>query len=93
MKTTVNSSGSVSLDPTKIAKRDLVEAYYMLISSATLLRQSFGIVSLTNSLLDGSLTDSELKSFANQFDLVHKTLNSFASGLKVYIDHKDAVKP
>lgn len=86
MKTSSKQNGSVALDPTKMDTRDLVEGYYMLIAGCTLLRQDFGIVAMTNSLLKDSLSESELKSFANQFDIVHKTLNTFASGLKDYID-------
>lgn len=86
MKTTTKQSGSVSVDPRKMDTRDLVEGYYMLVACATLLRQAFGIVGLTNTLLESPLTESELKSFANQFDLVHKSVNTVAQGLKVYID-------
>lgn len=89
MKTTTIQSGSVAIDPRKIDTRDLVEAYYMLIACATLLRQSFGIVGLTNTLLESPLTESELESFANQFNLVHKTVNTVAHGLKVYIDGRE----
>lgn len=86
MKTSSKQQGSVSLDPSKMDTRDLVEGFYMLLAGCTLLRQDFGIVSMTNTLLKKPLSDSELKSFANQFDIVHKTLNTFASGLKDYID-------
>lgn len=86
MKSTTKQSGIVSVDPRKMDTRDLVEAYYMLVACATLLRQSFGIVGLTNTLLESPLTESELKSFANQFDLVHKSVNTVAQGLKAYID-------
>lgn len=82
----LKNSGTVSLDPSKMDTRDLIEGYYMLISAACLLRQSFGIISMTNSLLESSLTQSELKSFANQFDIVHKTINVVSAGLKGYID-------
>lgn len=86
MKTNFKHTGSVPFDPSKMDTRDLVDGYYMLIAGCTLLRQDFGIVAMTNSLLKDPLSESELKSFANQFDIVHKTLNTFASGLKVYID-------
>lgn len=88
MKTnsTSKQTGSVALDPRKMDTRDLVEGYYMLVAAATLLRQAFSIVAVTNSLLDEPLKDSDLKSFGNQFDIVHKTINTVAAGLKVYID-------
>lgn len=86
MKSSIKQSGSVVVDPRKMDTRDLIEGYYMLIACATLLRQAFGIVSLTNTLLESPLAENELKSFANQFDLVHKSVNTVAQGLKVYID-------
>lgn len=84
----IKQSGSLSVDPSKMDSRDLAEGYYMLISAACLLRQSFGIVAMTNSLLKSPLSESDLKSFANQFDVVHKTLNSVSAGLKDYLDKR-----
>lgn len=81
-------SGNLSLDPSKMDTRDLVEGYYMLLSAACLLRQSFGIISMTNSLLESPLSESELKSFANQFDIVHKTINVVGAGLQKYINER-----
>lgn len=88
MKTTSTSkqTGSVAMDPRKMDTRDLFEGYYMLVAAATLLRQAFSIVAVTNSLLDDPLKESDLRSFGNQFDIVHKTINSVAAGLKVYLD-------
>ena len=78
--------GNISLDPKQISKFDLTEAYYMLLSSSTLLRQAFGIVNMLNSLLDTPFNTDELKAFGKSFDLVHKTHEACAHGLKSYID-------
>lgn len=86
MEKKLKNSGNVALDPSKMDTRDFVEGYYMLISAACLLRQSFGIISMTNSLLESPLSESDLKSFANQFDIVHKTINVVSAGLQKYIN-------
>lgn len=84
----VNTTGSVALDPSKMDIRDLVEGVHMIDATCTLLRQSFGIVSLTNSLSESPMSDSELKSFANQFDLVHKTLSVMRNSLAAYVSKR-----
>lgn len=85
MKTTNKQVGSAELDPRKMETSDLLEAAYMLQASATLLRQSFGIVSMTNTLLDSPLEDKDLKEFAKHWDTVHKTIGVFVKGLQEYI--------
>lgn len=80
------STGSAEVDPKKMDTSDLLEAAYMLQASATLLRQSFGIVSMTNTLLDSPLEDRDLKEFAKHWDVVHKTLGVFVKGLKDYLN-------
>lgn len=83
-------SGNVSLDPSKMDDRDLIEGAYMLQATGTLLRQAFGIISLTNSLHDNPMSDSELKSFAQSFDLVHKTCNSFGAALRDFVSKRSS---
>lgn len=84
LEKTNKQSGSINLDPTKMSFTDLVEGAYMLQATGTLLRQAFGIISLTNSLQENPMSDSELKSFAQSFDLVHKTCNTFGVALRDY---------
>lgn len=79
------SSGSLAVDPTKMDDRDLCEGAYMLQATGTLLRQAFGIVSLTNTLQKNPMSDSELKSFAQNFDVVHKTVNVMGAALMEYV--------
>lgn len=81
-------SGNVSLDPSKMDDRDLIEGAYMLQAAGTLLRQAFGIISLTNSLQDNPMSDSELKSFAQSFDIVHRTCNSFGEALRSFVNNR-----
>lgn len=83
-KSTSISSGNVAVDPSKMSYSDLVEGAYMLQAAGTLLRQAFGIVSLTNSLQENPLSDSELKSFASCFDTVHKIVNTIGKALFDY---------
>lgn len=92
-KITAKSQGAVPIDPSKMETRDLLEGAYMLQASATLLRQAFGIVSMTNTLLDKPLSDKDLQEFAKNFDLVHKTIGVFVSGLKDYIEKRPPEKP
>lgn len=88
MKTTAKQSGSVSIDPKKMDIRDLQEGACMLYSAMTLLRQSFGIVSMVNELLDKPFTQDELKSFGKSFDIVHSSLGSCYKGLSDYVRSK-----
>lgn len=85
-KSTNVSNGSVPIDPKKLDKRDLFEGCCMLAATATLLRQSFGIIAMANSLCDKPLSDKELKDFAAQFDAVHRVVNVMSTGIKKYID-------
>lgn len=87
-RTKIASSGSLAIDPTKLDSRDLFEGAAMLQASATLLRQSFGIVSMTNSLLDKPFSEDDLKSMAARFDAIHKLLNTCAVGIKSFIDSR-----
>ena len=88
MKTTSKSSGSVSIDPRKMDLRDLQEGACMLYSAMTLLRQSFGIVSMVNDLLDKPFSQDELKSFGKSFDIVHSSLGASYKGLSDYVKSK-----
>lgn len=92
MKATDKTIGTAEVDPKKMDSSDLLEAAYMLQASATLLRQSFGIVSMTNTLLDSPLDDKDMKEFAKHWDVVHKTIGVFVKGLKDYLEtrSKDA---
>lgn len=62
----------------------------MLQATGTLLRQAFGIICLTNSLQSNPMSDSELKSFAQSFDLVHKTCNSFGAALREFVSNRNS---
>lgn len=86
------SSGNLAIDPSKLDSRDLFEGAAMLQASATLLRQSFGIVSMANTLLDKPLSETDLKDMATNFDTIHKLLNATAFGIKTYIDRRDGNK-
>lgn len=92
MEKKLKSTGAVEVDPSNMETSDLLEGAYMLQAAATLLRQSFGIVSMTNSLLGKPLSDKDLKEFASNFDLVHKTLGVFVKGLKDYIESRESNK-
>lgn len=84
------SKGVAPIDPKSMDIRDVAEAAYMLQATSTLLRQSFGIVSFTNTLQDKPFTDDELKDFARCFDVVHKTCNVLGAALSKYVnDNKD----
>ena len=81
MKTIEKSSGTVKIDPRKMDPSDIQEAANMLHACSTLLRQSFGIVCMFNDIQDNPMSESELKSFAQNFDVVHKTCNVFSAAL------------
>lgn len=85
-KSSVGSKGAAPIDPHQMDKRDLFEGFCMLSACATLLRQAFGIIAMTNTLCEKPLTDKELKDFASQFDSVHRVVNVMATGLKKYVD-------
>lgn len=80
----VNIEGSIALDPKKMSSSDIIEGAYMLQATGTLLRQSFGIVCMTNSLQENPMSDSELKAFGQNFDMVHKTVNVMGKALFEY---------
>lgn len=85
------TKGVAPIDPKSMDIRDVAEAAYMLQATGTLLRQSFGIVSFTNTLQDKPFTDDELKDFARCFDVVHKTCNVLSGALFKYVnDNKDS---
>jgi len=90
MKTTTKQSGSIKLNPKQMDIRDLQEGACMLYSAMTLLRQSFGIISMVNELLDKPFTEDELKSFGKSFDIVHSSLGSCYKGLSDYARSKQA---
>lgn len=88
MKTSSKQSGVVSIDPKKMDLRDLQEGACMLYSTMTLLRQSFGIVSMVNELLNKPFTQDELKSFGKSFDIVHSSIGSCYKGLCDYVNSR-----
>ena len=86
------AKGVAPIDPKQMDLRDINEAAYMLQATATLLRQSFGIVSFTNTLQDHPFSDTELKDFARCFDVVHKTCVTLSAALSKYLQDNYGVK-
>lgn len=80
------------VNPSQLSSQDVVESGYMLESAATLMRQSFGIVCMFNDLSPEPMSESELKSFAQNFDIVHKTCRTFARALFDYAKKVDESK-
>lgn len=70
-----------ALDKSKLSSGDVLESGYMLEACATLMRQSFGIVCMFNDLAPDAMSDSELKTFAQHFDIVHKACRVYAKAL------------
>lgn len=81
----LKAGASGPVDPASLDRTDLAEASYMAEASATLLRQSFGIVVMFNSLQEHPMSDDELKNFAKEFDLVHNTVRSIAAGIRKFV--------
>lgn len=77
----MSSKNKVSVDLSQMSSGDLIESSYMLQASATLLRQSFGIVMMSNDLLDDKLSQEDLKTFAKNFDNVHEVCRGFSHKL------------
>lgn len=73
-----NSLKKLSVSESNLNPTDLIESGNMLHATATLLRQSFGIVCMFNDLTPNPMSDSELKAFAQNFDIVHKTCLAYA---------------
>lgn len=69
------------LDKSKLSSGDVLESGYMLQACATLMRQSFGIVCMFNDLAPDSMSESELKTFAQHFDVVHKVCRTYSQAL------------
>lgn len=69
------------IDPAKLNPTDLIESACMLDATATCMRQSFGIICMFNDLAANPLSESELKNFAQNFDVVHKILRSYGKEL------------
>lgn len=68
----------------ELQKADVLESAKMADATCTLLRQSFGIVTLFNGFSDNPMSESELKNFATQFDLIHKVLQATVRALSEY---------
>lgn len=75
---------SITTNSPELSPGDLRESGAMLYSTATLLRQAFGIVCMFNDLTPSPMSESELKTFAQHFDVVHKTCGTFSRSLFDY---------
>lgn len=70
-----------TVDKSRLSSGDVIEAGYMLEACATTMRQSFGVISMFNDLSPNPMSESELKTFAQHFDVVHKTCRTYARAL------------
>lgn len=70
-KSTKHSKHIAGVDFSKMNARDILESAAMLYSCCTIMRSTFGILTMMNDAQEPPLSVDDLKEFAGKFDAVH----------------------
>lgn len=70
-KSTKPSKHVVGVDFSKMTARDVLESAAMLYSCCTIMRSTFGILTMMNDAQERPLSTDDLKEVAGKFDAVH----------------------